>query len=198
MRWMWMSSDNVPYLKAGDVMHWHLVRKTDIRARMLADRHYSRQQPGTREFCPPGNSIVLIIPNGFGASALWCSHRPDPRANLAIPRADGYVYWDNPYFRNESGIQSSLLIREALAITRYLWSDLLMCDDGFHSFVNPKHVRPIKRRGEWFYGYCFYAAGFRPHDERTKSRNLIRYVLPKAELCAIEPQAPMREQMVLF
>lgn len=108
------------------------------------------------------------------------------------------AYWDNPYFRNESGIQSSLLIREALAITLYLWPDMELCEDGFHSFVNAKYVRPIKRRGEWFYGYCFYAAGFRPHNERTKSRNLIRYILPKAELCAIEPRSPMREQMALF
>lgn len=179
-------------------MYWYLVGKTDVRARVMADKHYSRQQPGTPEFCPPGNSIVLIIPCGTSASALWCSHRPDPRANLAIPRADGFVYWDNPYFRNESGIQSSTLIREALAITRYLWPDLLMCEDGFHTFVSPKHVQPIKRRGRDFWGYCFFAAGFEEYPIRTKSRNLIRYVLPKAKLLKIEPIAPMREQLSLF
>lgn len=177
--------------------HWYHVGKTDVRARLLADRHYSRQNPGTPEFCPPGNSIVLIIPSANGAAALWCSHRPDPRANLELPRKDGFIYWDNPYFRNESGIKSSELILEALAITRYLWPTDELLDDGFHSFVSTKHVKPTKRRGQDFWGYCFHASGFRAYPERTKTRNLIRYIYPKDEFLRIKPIAPNYEQMRL-
>lgn len=180
-------------------MHWHIVGRTDNRARTLADRHYSRKKPGATEFCPPGNNIVLIIPDETGqyAKALWCSHRPDPRANLAKPRQDGFDYWDNPYFRNECNIQSSNLILEAIAITRYVWTDEFLPHDGFHSFVDPKHVKPIKRRSELFYGYCFHCAGFRAWEKRT-SRKLIRYVLPLDELLRIEPLAPSREQLEMF
>lgn len=175
-------------------MHWHIVGRTDKRARELADRHYSRQTIGATEFCPPGNNIVLIVQSGDTASALWVSHRPDPRANLAKPRQDGFSYWDNPYFRNESGILSSELIIQALAITRYIWKDDYLPCDGFHSFVNPKFVKPIKRHGELFYGYCFYCAGFRAWEQRTKSRKLIRYVMPLEDLLRIEPLAPLNDK----
>lgn len=178
-------------------MNWFLVGKTDTRARLLADRHYSRQSKGHREFCPPGNSIVLIIPtlDGAAAQALWVSHRPDPKAGIG--RRDGFDYWDNPYFRNESGIVSSILIREALAITRFIWGNDVPVD-GFHSFVNPAKLEPIMRRGKKMWGYCFWQAGFRPHAELTKERKLIRYMLTRAEMLAIQPLQPQHEQMRLL
>lgn len=181
----------------GEARNWIHVTKTDVRARLLADRHYSRQTIGAAEICPPGNSIVLIIPDGAAAAALWVSHRPDPKAALLKRRADGFDYFDNPYFRNESGVQSSTLIREALAITRYLWQDYDP-PDGFHTFVNPRKVKPIIRRGEPYWGYCFLKAGFTLWPERTKSRDLLRFVMPLEQLLSIEPIAPRYEQMRLL
>jgi hypothetical protein len=179
-------------------MNWYLVERTDTRARLLADRHYSRQSPGHPEFCPPGHNIVLIIPNGrAGAAALWVSHRPAPDANLEKPRADGMSYWDNPYFRNESNIKSSMLIREALAVTRWLWRDNLPAD-GFHSFVDPRQVRGVKVRGVVVYGFVFQKAGFVLWPERTKSRGLLRWYMPLTDLLAIAPCPPKREQLHLF
>lgn len=174
--------------------YWTHVTKTDTRARMLADRHYSRQSIGAREIAPPGNSIVLL---GANNDALWVSHRPDPLAQLAKRRADGFDYYDNPYFRNESSEIASELIMQALRITAYLWQDYAPAD-GFHSFVNPRKVKPTKRRGVELYGYCFLKAGFELYPELTKSRKLLRYVFSLAKFHALEPLKPNYEQLDMF
>lgn len=171
--------------------HWYVVGRCDSRARALADRHYSRnpKSVGDYRFCSVGKNIVLIVPSMCGASALWVSH-------YSKFRDDGFECFNNSHFRNESGIQSSVLIREALAITRFLWADCLP-KDGFHTFVNPRKVRPIKRHGQDFWGYSFYQAGFKQWHERTSDRDLIRYVLPREELIQIQPIAPREEQLRL-
>lgn len=178
-------------------MNWYLTHKGDARARLLADKHYSRQKAGSPQFCPPGNNIVLIVPSdgGAAAAALWVSHRSQP--GRGIERRDGFSYWDNPFFRNESGIKSSDLIREALAITRYLWRDALPAD-GFHSFVDPTKVEGVKVRGEIVHGFVFKKAGFQCWHEVTKERKLLRYIVPLPQLLAIAPQAPLHEQAHMF
>lgn len=177
-------------------MFWKLVERADYRARCLADRHYSRRKIGAREFCPPGNNIVLL---GLNDDALWVSHRPDPNANLAMKRQDGFDYYDNPYFRNESVNRASDMIREALAITRYLWQDY-QPPDGFHSFVDERKVKPIRVHGKEVYGWVFLKAGFDLYPHRTKSNKLLRYIIPLDRWLQIEPIAPMIEveQLSLF
>lgn len=179
--------------------HWYLVKRTDNRARILADRHYSRQTIGHREFCAPGNNIVLIIPsdNGLAAAALWVSQRPDPKANLDKPRADGFDYWNNGIFRNESDYRSSDLILEAVAITKHFWGDLLP-NDGFHSFVDAKKVNGVKVRGETVHGYCFMKAGFNLFPERTKERGLLRWIFSKEQIATLAAATPLYEQASLF
>jgi hypothetical protein len=108
---------------------------------------------------------------------------------------DGYDYWDNPYFRNESINRASDMIREAVGITLYFWRDLPF--DGFHSFVNPRKVKPIIRRGKPIYGFCFERAGFQLWPELTRSRKLLRYVLSAGDLLFIEPIQPFSEQLAL-
>lgn len=166
-------------------MYWKIVKKTDTRARALADRHYSRQTIGATEFCPPGNSIVLL---GLHDDALWVSHRPDPAAALEQRRADGFDYYDNPYFRNESDQRASTLIKQALAVTMYLWRDYWP-PDGFHSFVNPRKVKP--QYG--VYGWVFKRAGFELWPDVTKERQLLRYVYSLEKMRRVEPQSPMIE-----
>lgn len=177
---------------------WTAVSKVDVRARLLADRHYSRQTPGYREFCAPGNNIVLIIPSddGVTARALWVSQRPDPAAALDMPRADGFDYWNNAYFRNESGLRSSDLIREAIAITRFYWHDTPR--HGMHSFVDAAKVRGVKVRGHTVHGFSFMKAGFRLSPVLTSERGLLRWILSKRAIEAIEPLAPQSEQLRLF
>lgn len=176
-------------------MYWKcLDSKADARGRVLADRHYSRQHPGSINFCPPGNNIVLL---GMTDDALWVSHRCDPTARLPKPRADGFDYWDNPYFRNESSNIASDMIREALAITMYFWGNLIP-PDGFHTFVNPRRVKPTYRRGKAVYGWVFEKAGFTLYPDPTKERNLLRYVMTAAQLRNILPMEPHYEQLRLF
>ncbi len=175
--------------------YWYQVSPVDVRARMLADRHYSRQTPGAREFCPPGNKVVLIVPGVGGiAEAVWASQRPDPQSGLG--RADGFEYWSNVIFRNESGIRSSDLIREAVAITKWHWHDVIPAD-GFHTFVNPRKVRGVKVRGTLVHGFSFMKAGFQMHPERTKMRDLIRWVLPTDAIREMVALEPLQEQMML-
>lgn len=40
--------------------HWRQVRRDDARARELADRHYSRQTPGAKDFMASGRTLVLL------------------------------------------------------------------------------------------------------------------------------------------
>lgn len=175
---------------------WVLVARNDTRARLLADRHYSRKHPGANEFCPPGNNIVLIIPDGICAAALWVSHRPDPKANLAMPRADGMDYWDNPFFRNESDYVASELIAEALQITVGIWCDGLP-KHGFHSFVDSKFVKPVMRRGKPVYGWVFQKAGFRLSPVLTQNRKLYRWIYSKRKLQVLQPIQAGVEQLSL-
>jgi hypothetical protein len=175
-------------------MYWKHVHHLDERARALADRHYSRQHVGAREFCPPGNKIVLL---GLNDDALWVSHRPDPNAGLLQRRADGFDYWDNPYFRNESNGIASEMILEALAITLYVWGRELP-PDGFQTFVDARKVRPTIRHSRPVYGWCFLKAGFELYPEHTKERDLLRLIYPSARLRLLQAMRPLSEQMSLF
>lgn len=180
--------------------YWTLVSRVDIRARLLADRHYNRQHIGARNFTPPGNVIVLIVCDNGGASAVWASQRPDPNSDLGI-RMDGFNYWNNNLFRSEIpkeiGIQSSDLIREAVAITIGLWGKPF-APDGFHTFVDPRFVKLTLRRGEEIYGYSYWKAGFDLHPERTKENGLWRWILTPEKLDQIVPIQPNLEQLCLF
>lgn len=70
--------------------------------------------------------------------------------------------------------------------------------DGFHSFVDPRKVGGVKVRGETIHGFCFMKAGFQLYPERTKERDLLRWIYPLAQLRRIQPKAPNYEQLRLF
>lgn len=180
--------------------HWFQVPRTDKRARELADRHYSRQTIGATEFCRAGENIVLIIPsqNHLSAEALWVSHRAAPNFLPEHPRADGFDYWDNTYFRNESKFKGSELIYEALAITRYLWTNENP-PDGFHTFINERKVAPVIWNGRYYPpGFVFWLNGFMRYSKKTARRDLLRYILPLESFLAIDPISPKFEQLALF
>ncbi len=178
--------------------NWYITTKGDQRARRLADRHYSRQSVGNIQFTAPGNNIVLIIPSRYGsaADALWVSQRVDPSANLPQPRADGMDCWNNSYFRNETGIRSSDLIREAVAITKHIWGDVPK--HGLHTFVDPTKVQGVKVRGSTVHGFCFMKAGFRLSPQITQTKSLLRWILSKRAIEQIEATEPLHEQPLLF
>lgn len=100
---------------------WQRLHHMDVRAREMADDHYSRQTPGAREFTRPGNKIVLGHFDAGGVlRAIWASQRPDPGSG--VKRADGLDAWDCSIFRRVDGAAlASDLIREAVAVTLAIW-----------------------------------------------------------------------------
>jgi hypothetical protein len=123
----------------------------------LADRHYNRRKVGSPQFVPPGRCLVFL---SACERAVWITSWPFPEyVRHAWPGA-----WVNSLFRREGGIKASEMIRQAVAATRSIWTPPEL---GIVSFVNPKKVKPIMRRGQPVYGYCYLKAGFR-HVGYTK------------------------------
>ncbi|MCM3456574.1 hypothetical protein M3685_21985 [Heyndrickxia oleronia] len=127
-------------------MCWVEVNKSDSRAVALADRHYTRQKPGTKQFCRPGNNIVLLSKD---EKALWVTWRGI--------RDDGLDAWECTLFRNEGEYLSSHLIVLALGITVFKWGK--PPKDGVITYVG-KHLK----------GGTFHAAGFRKIGESKKRK----------------------------
>ncbi len=174
-----------------NAIHWRQIDHTDPRALEMADRHYSRQKPGTPEFIGAGNKVVLMHFADDGTpAALWASHRPAPGK---AARADGRDAWACTMFRVEQRtVLASDLIKEAVAITCGFWEPLPM--DGFYTTINPRKIAPIKRRGIDVWGYCYIKAGWQVEEARTKARDLIILSLPLAQL---EQVCPLQTSVAL-
>ena len=126
-------------------MNWYLSHAADPRAARLANRHYSRQKPGTPQFSPPGRKLILLDEE---ASAVWASSWPFPE----FVRREYADAWCCSLFRNESTILSSTLICEAVAITR--WKYGTPPTSGMVTMIDASKV---KSRNP---GYCYKCAGF--------------------------------------
>jgi hypothetical protein len=126
-------------------MTWERVTKFDRRAVALADRHYNRRKVGSPQFMPPGETVVLLLPDGRAVFGWW---RPHPRSGLkAMNGLDG---WTCSIFRNESARRSSELILEAELALR----GATCGPDGLLTYVWDKKVQSRNP------GYCFKCAGY--------------------------------------
>lgn len=139
-------------------MNWHLSHRSDDRARPLADRHYNRQKIGAKGFVPPGRCLVLCTEK---ADAFWVTSWPF--GEYVRHRWPGA--WVCSAFRNESPVLSSLLIREAVAATRFKWWPHTAGvrgreDVAFVTFVDARHVRRKRDLGR-----CYIRAGWEPDGE---------------------------------
>ena len=147
-------------------MRWHLSHRADKAALPLADRHYSRQKPGTPKFGQPGRSIAFIAPNREDPKALWLSSWPFARyVNHAWAGA-----WQNTLFRNEGAGLSSDLITEAVAATLYIWPE--PPDLGMASFIDASKIKHKRDPGR-----CYKKAGWK-HVGFTKAGLWVYQVLP--------------------
>lgn len=155
-------------------MIWRLSNRADPHALMLADRHYSRQKPGTRQFVAPGGCIVLLSVCG---RALWVSLR-QRIVKHAWPGA-----WACALFRNEGAGLASDLIAQALEATRSIWGNPPPA--GVITFVDPDMVRRKRDPGR-----CFLRAGFRVVGATRKG--LIVLQMPALQVPA--PIAPLGQQ----
>lgn len=128
-------------------MNWRLSHRADPRALPLADKHYNRQKPGTPQFVPPGRCVVLLTPE---ADALWVSSWPFAE----YVKHEWAGAWICSCFRNESNHLSSDLVKQAEAVTRFVWGE--PPELGFVTFVDPTKVR--KKRD---FGRCYRKAGWK-------------------------------------
>jgi hypothetical protein len=134
------------------VTRWHLSHRASPRGARLADRHYSRQKPGTPQFVKPGRCVVLITPD---QKNLWVTSWPF--AEFTKHKWAGA--WECSLFRTEGDDLDSELNRQAVAATRAVFGD--PPELGFISFIDPKKVRPVVVRGLPTFGYSWRAAGWK-------------------------------------
>lgn len=132
----------------------------DPEMRALADRHYSRQTIGAREFVGNGRKLVLRDAAGevvFGW--LW----PQDRYRL-----DGQTGFNCTIFRNESTRQSSDIILEAERHAVAYWGP-----NRCYTYVDASKVRSTNP------GFCFQMAGWQKGGRSGRG-----YILFSKETCA--------------
>lgn len=163
-------------------MLWTLSHRADDAPRRMADRHYSRQKPGTPQFVPPGRCLVLYADAGEG-SAYWVTSWPFAE----YTKHEWAGAWVCSAFRNEGAGLSSDLIRSAVAATRFEWPQIPSL--GMITFVDAGKVRRKRDPGR-----CFRKAGF--HEVGATKSGLIALQLLPGEMPDPEPSLGMN--LMLF
>lgn len=147
---------------------WRISDRYDPAAVALADRHYSRQKPGTPQFIPPGTYLALVSAD---KTAAWVTAWPRFRQD------EWRGAWVNSLFRKEGPGLASEMICRAVAHTRAKWP--LVPDLGMVTFIDPDKVRSANP------GYCYLMAGFRRVGRTPKGLHVLR-LLP-GDMPAPEP-----------
>lgn len=129
---------------------WMQSSRNDMKARELADRHYSRKTIGARDFVGPGETLILV-----GDNRLWVSRK-------CKFRMDKQYGIECSIFRNESQILSSELIKEAVKLTREYWPG-----EPIFTYVNPYKIKSVNP------GCCFLKAGFRKAGTNKSGRLIL-------------------------
>lgn len=112
----------------------------DAECSILADRHYSRQKIGARQFMPNGRKIVIRDrPGSLVFCWLWQEIRDD-----------GESGYNCSLFRNESDRRSSDVILECERIAFDRWGP-----DRVFTYVKPSAIRSTNP------GCCFKKAGWK-------------------------------------
>ena len=152
-------------------LHWWRSWKADPEVRPLADRHYNRHKVGSKQFAPPGRSLVLKHYDDAGAvDAFWITSWPLAQ----FTRHAWAGAWMCSAFRNEGSVLSSELIREAVSCTRWFFGRAP--DQGFVTFVDEEKTRRKRDPGR-----CYRKAGF-VEVGRTKDANLVALQLAPSVL----------------
>lgn len=175
-----MTSDPPVERETATPQVWQISDRADTPARLIADRHYNRQKPGTPQFVPPGRCLVLVIPT----AAVWVTSWPFAEY---VQHAWAGA-WVNSAFRNERRdlYLSSDLIREAVAISRWKWDPP---DLGMVTFVDPRKVKHKRDPGR-----VYKHAGFKKVG-RTKGGLITWQMLPEE---MPDPLGPLGVTMELW
>jgi hypothetical protein len=101
-----------------EVNLWTPTRKSNDRVRGMADRHYTRRKPGSKQWARPGYNYVLHS-RGERYEAAWCWWRPKwEDGRPGTERKDGLRVVECTIFRLEGvppGLKASDFIRDAVA-----------------------------------------------------------------------------------
>lgn len=166
-------------------MIWRLSDRADPAARVIADRHYNRQKPGTAQFVPPGRCLVLTAPG----PCLWITSWPFAE----YTRHAWAGAWVCSAFRREGGdARASDLIRDAVAVTRWRWPDVPGL--GMVTFVDRRRVRPTRVRGRDVYGWTYLRAGFEVAGETKGGLLALRLAVTNMP----DPAPPTSDQGAMF
>jgi hypothetical protein len=142
------------YKEIGYARYWEQIRDGDKNGLELYERHYSayRYKDGRERklFVGPGEKLVLMTEDR-DALFVW---------RKFIDRS-GQNGVNCAAFRNESGVRSSDLIKEAVKLGRKRWPG-----ERFYTYVNPKKIKSSNP------GYCFKAASWK-FCGKTKSGLII-------------------------
>jgi len=119
---------------------WYEVSKGNQTARMIADRHYSRQSVGDKQFVGPGHTMVLL---SYDNKALFVWR-------FSGYRDDGQDGVECAIFRNEGELKSSDLILEAEQFAWVRWPDKRL-----FTYVDGEKIKST------YPGFCFKCAGWK-------------------------------------
>jgi hypothetical protein len=143
---------------------WRVVGKFDPRTARLADGHYSRRKPGSPQFMPPGQTLILLSYDELAVFGWW---RPHPDAGL--PSMNGLDGWTCTIFRNTGPILSSQLI---LAAEKELLERYDCGPDGLLTYVWDSKIASTNP------GYCFKVAGWKRVGRSADGRKTLLQKLP--------------------
>jgi hypothetical protein len=149
-------------------MRWFRSWRADPVARQIANRHYNRQKPDSKQFVPPGSCLVLLEES---RRALWVTSAP--MAEYVQHAWAGA--WVCSCYRNEGAPKGIELIVQAVQATRAEYP--LIPPHGMVSFIDTTMVKPVKVRGESVWGWAWHRAGFREVG-KTKGGLLALQMLP--------------------
>jgi hypothetical protein len=157
-------------------MYWQLSDRFHKPLVRLADKHYSRQKPGTNQFVPPGTPLCLL---GRNKDAGWVTLEQKPE----YQDHDWKGAWNNCFFLNDnSGELSSELIIQACAVTRYKWG---VNPNGIITMIDTKKVKWKKH-----FGYCYRKAGFVKVGETKVHKLLVLKLFAEGFPPPMMPRSP--------
>jgi hypothetical protein len=143
--------------QGGELPHsWRVVSKAHHALVALADKHYTRQKPGTPLCTRPGVNLPMLTVDCLAGWIVW---RPIPE----VGRKDSLEAWEVTLFRNDGPALSSDLIRTATAMTFRQWG--WPPRDGLITAVGVTATRR-RRSKRSTPGACFLHAGWTMFDQR--------------------------------
>jgi hypothetical protein len=151
---------------------WVEVKDGDPRLLMLFHDHYTYRPPkGQRKnklVVGPGYKLPLLIPHA--GDPLHGRPQAIFAWRLERYRSDSDYGACCVFFRNESKFLASHLILAAEAHAMRRWPYI----PRFFSHIDTTKVRPMMRRGQPTWGYCYIKAGWRVLPQRTGRNALLR------------------------